>query len=210
MANEILRSSPVLTPPLLKGAARIPEIDEVFLLMFDDHRDRLFSTALRLSGRRSDAEDLTAETFLRAYRSLCTFDRERLETLQPRAWLTTILVNEWRNFCRNASRRPNWSGGETNADLAAIDGDIGVEDQAERNDDARRLALLLAELPERQRIAVVLRHIVDLPLSEIAEVLQCPVNTAKSHLRRGMDQLRSQPAADGHPDDAGSRQGGAR
>jgi RNA polymerase sigma-70 factor (ECF subfamily) len=159
--------------------------------------------ALRLSGRRSDAEDLTAETYLRAYRSLCTFDQERIDSLQPRAWLSTILVNEWRNFCRNASRRPVWVGNGTEGTADPVDPDAGVEEQAEQDDDARRLARSLAALPERQRIAVVLRYIVDLPLSEIAEVLHCPVNTAKSHLRRGMDRLRSTHDRDGGADTEG-------
>jgi RNA polymerase sigma-70 factor (ECF subfamily) len=50
---------------------------------------------------------------------------------------------------------------------------------------------LLAELPETQRLAVVLRHVLDLPYAEIAAVLGCPEGTAKSHVSRGLQRLRT-------------------
>ena len=66
-------SGSVLSPPVL-DAVPAPEIDAVFMTMFKEHQERLCSTALRLTGRRAGAEDLTAETFMRAYRSLSGFD----------------------------------------------------------------------------------------------------------------------------------------
>ena len=187
---------PVLSPAVL---ASVPteEIDRVFEAMFEDHRDRLFSTALRLTGRRSDAEDLTAEAFLRAYRSLSGFDPERIERLQPRAWLSTILVNEWRNQLRTASRRPVLAAAGTVTEPDLEDGRPGVEVLAECRDDGRVLASMLVRLPERQREAVVLRYIGDLPISEIAEVMGCPTGTVRSHISRGLASLR--PTADTGP-----------
>jgi RNA polymerase sigma factor (sigma-70 family) len=180
-------SGSVLSPPA-SNAVSASEIDAVFMTMFKEHRDRIYSTALRLSGRRPDAEDLTAEAFLRAYRSLSSFDDERLETLQPRPWLTAIVVNQWRNQCRNASRRP------LTVSSAAIEpepvDELCVEQQVELHEEGRRLAAMLVELPERQRIAVVLRYIGDLPVGEIAEVMGCPDGTVKSLISRGLGRLR--------------------
>jgi RNA polymerase sigma-70 factor (ECF subfamily) len=169
------------------------QVDRVFHAMFDEHRHRLYSTALRLTGRRSDAEDLTAETFLRAYRSLAGFDAERIEALQARAWLSTILVNQWRNQRRAASRRPTLSDPSVGTDalLELEDTGPGVEARAEGRDDARALAAMLTTLPERQREALVLRYIGDLPVAEIAEVMGCPVGTVTSHISRGLSALRS-------------------
>jgi RNA polymerase sigma-70 factor (ECF subfamily) len=152
-----------------------------------------YSTALRLTGRRSDAEDLTAETFLRAYRALAGFDAQRIATLQARAWLSTILVNQWRNQWRAASRRPTLSDPSAGTDvpLEPEDTGPGVEARAEGRDDARALAALLTTLPQRQREALVLRYIGDLPVAEIAEVMGCPVGTVKSHISRGLSALRS-------------------
>jgi RNA polymerase sigma-70 factor (ECF subfamily) len=175
------------------------EIDAAFMALFAEHRHRVFSTALRLTGRRPDAEDLTAETFLLAYRSLAGFDDERLDTLQPRAWLSAIVVNRWRNQCRNASRRPR----AVSRPLAAgpepepVDPLPGVEQRVEVHEDGRRLAAALLTLPERQRIAVVLRFIGDLSMAEVGEVMGCPVGTAKSLVSRGLDRLRPLVSAAG-------------
>jgi RNA polymerase sigma factor (sigma-70 family) len=179
----------VLTSPVLQRAPG-PEIDAVFMAMFNEHRDQIYSTALRLTGRRLDAEDLTAETFLRAYRSLSSFDEERLETLQPRAWLSTIVLNLWRNHCRDASRRPAQVSATEVEGPDPVDVFPGVEQQAELHEDGRRLASMLIDLPERQRVAVVLRYIVDLPVGDIATVMGCPAGTVKSLISRGLDRLR--------------------
>ena len=61
----------------------------------------------------------------------------------------------------------------------------------QRREVTEHLAALLARLPETQRAAVVLRHVTDLPLTEVAEVLGCPVGTAKSHVSRGLARLRT-------------------
>jgi RNA polymerase sigma-70 factor (ECF subfamily) len=194
----------MLAPPVLADRPD-PDLDAAFLSMFDQHRHRLFSTAYRLTGRRADAEDLTAETFLRAYRSLAGFDAARLEALQPRAWLSTILVNEWRNQCRNRGRRP--AVVDEPAETPDPKDPVDVEAVAECREDGRRLAAMLLELPERQRVAVVLRYLGDLPMAEVAEAMGCPVGTAKSHLHRGLRRLRAAVGPVDLIDDRGDQKG---
>jgi RNA polymerase sigma-70 factor (ECF subfamily) len=185
----------VLVPAVLP-AVPTEEVDEVFNSLFEEHRHRLFSTALRLTGRRSDAEDLTAEAFLRAYRSLSGFDTERIETLQSRAWLSAILVNVWRNQLRSASRRPVVAPAST-GEPDPQDGRPAIDAQVESRDDHRALASMLAQLPPRQREAVVLRYLGDLTIGDVAAAMGCPVGTVKSHISRGLASLRA-----GHPRDA--------
>jgi len=170
--------------------AAASEIDAVFMALFEENRDRVYSTALRLTGRRHDAEDLAAEAFLRAYRSLSGFDHERLETLQPRAWLTAIVVNQWRNQRRTDSRRPATVSSDAVGEADPVDALPGVERRVEIHADSDHLAAMLVRLPERQRIAVVLRYIGDLPVGEIAEVMGCPTGTVKSLISRGLARLR--------------------
>jgi len=179
-------------PPdkVLQSEVPASEVDAVFMTLFEEHRDRVYSTALRLTGRRHDAEDLVAEAFLRAYRSLSGFDHERLETLQPRAWLTAIVVNQWRNQRRTASRRPATVSSNAFPDADHVDVLPGVEHRVEVHADGDRLAAMLVGLPERQRIAVVLRYIGDLPVGEVAEVMGCPTGTVKSLISRGLARLR--------------------
>jgi len=179
-------SASTVPPPAVPAS----EIDAVFMALFEAHRDRVYSTALRLTGRRHDAEDLAAEAFLRAYRSLSGFDHERLETLQPRAWLTAIVVNQWRNQRRTASRRPATVSSDAVVDADPVDALPGVERRVEIHEEGDRLATMLVGLPERQRIAVVLRYIGDLPIGEVAEVMGCPTGTVKSLISRGLARLR--------------------
>src|SRR5271154_7053456 len=74
------------------------------------HSGAVYSTALRLSGSRADADDLAQETFIRAYRALGRFDAEQVHALESRPWLLTITLNLWRNPLRGASRRPRPAG----------------------------------------------------------------------------------------------------
>jgi RNA polymerase sigma factor (sigma-70 family) len=168
--------------------ALVADLDAGFAVLFDGYRNLVFSAALRLCGRWADAEDLTAEAFLRAYRALAGYDAERIAALRLRAWLMTILANLWRNDLRTISRHPP-PGPLENAPEPQ-DPRAGAEETAERHETGRELAALLAELPEEQRLAVVLRHVVDLPITEIATVLGSPPGTVKSHISRGLQRLR--------------------
>jgi RNA polymerase sigma factor (sigma-70 family) len=173
-----------IDPPL---AVRLSQdLDGVFADVVADYEAAVYTTALRISGRTGDAEDLAAETFLRAYAALRHYPASRIVELQLRPWLITICLNVWRNQVRTASRRPQ---------PAALESDVAStgespEDRAERIDQTHQLAQTLLRLPDKRRIAVVLRHVVGLSYAEVADVLACPESTAKSHVRRGLDQLR--------------------
>lgn len=149
----------------------------------------VFTTALRTSGRPDDAADMAAEAFLRAYAALRTYPAARIGELQLRPWLLTIVLNVVRNEARWASRRPSQVALEAWAHPA--DGGESPEELAQRHDGQARLGGLLAELPENQRTAVVLRHVVGLPYAELAVVMGCPEGTAKSHVARGIQRLRA-------------------
>jgi RNA polymerase sigma factor (sigma-70 family) len=169
--------------------ALLEDLDEGFAELYGAYRGLVFSTGLRLSGRWADAEDLTAETFLRAYRALAGYERDRIAALQPRAWLMTILMNIWRNCARAKSRKPPPDLRDEPVDT--VDPGEDVEEAAVRRETGDELAELLGLLPEEQRAAVVLRHVVDLPVSEIATVLKIPQGTVKSHVSRGLKRLRA-------------------
>lgn len=170
-------------------AALLDDLDHGFAALYEAYRGTVFSTALRLSGRWAEAEDLSAEAFLRAYRALCGYDEGRLAALRPRAWLLTVLTNHWRNTLRTAARRPRTGPLEDAADPP--DPAEGVEDTAARHETGRELEVLLAGLRPVQRAAVVLRHVADLPVTEIAAVLGLPEGTVKSHISRGLARLRT-------------------
>ena len=94
------------TGPDRIAAELAADLDAGFAALFEAHQNVLFSTALRICGRWADAEDLTATAFLRAFRALSGYDRERIAALRTRPWLLTILLNAWRNQVRTAARQP--------------------------------------------------------------------------------------------------------
>ncbi|MCK2214941.1 sigma-70 family RNA polymerase sigma factor [Actinomadura sp. ATCC 31491] len=169
--------------------ALLDDLDEGFAELYAGHRNLVFSTALRLSGNWSCAEDLTAEAFLRAYRALAGYGPDRLAALQPRAWLMTVLMNHWRNAARAKARKP--PPDLRDEPLDEVDPGQDVEAAAERRETGDELAALLGLLPAEQRAAVVLRHVADLPVAEIATVLRIPQGTVKSHVSRGLQRLRA-------------------
>lgn len=179
-------------------------LDDVFAEVVVAFEAAVFTTALRVCGRSEEAEDLTAETFLRAYAALRRYPAERIADLRLRPWLITICLNQWRNQVRTAARRPHLATSppsvpafpSTSSASSASSGpepaaaDESPEARAERHDEGDRLGAALQQLPAKQRIAVVLRHIVGLSYGELAEALACPEGTAKSHVSRGLDHLR--------------------
>jgi RNA polymerase sigma-70 factor (ECF subfamily) len=164
-------------------------VDGAFPEVVGSYQQALYTTALRMSGRPDDAADLAAEAFLRAYQALRGYSPERIRELQLRPWLVTIVLNLWRNQVRTATRRPAQVPLESSPEPRAQSG--GPEEHLRRRELRNDVEDLLAEIPETQRLAVVLRHIVDLPLTEIAAILGCPEGTAKSHVSRGLARLRT-------------------
>jgi len=169
--------------------AMVADLDAGFADVVRTHERVVYSVALRLSSRPADAEDLAAEAFLRAYQALRGYHSERIASLRLRPWLLMIVRNTARNAACDAARRPAAPPAFEPAEPLASG--PSVEQQVEHDDDARELGAVLAQLPEAQRVAVVLRHVVGLPTGEVAEVLGCPDGTAKSHISRGLHRLRA-------------------
>lgn len=187
---SVAASAFIDTPDSL--AARLSrDLDGVFVEVVTSFEAAVFTTAARLTGRADEAEDLAAETFLRAYAGLRRYPPERIAEVQLRPWLITICLNQWRNQMRTASRRPLLTGMVSEPGPSEPrSGGESPEDRVDRLDQAGELAAALSQLPTKQRIAVVLRHIVGLPYAEVAAAMTCPEGTAKSHVARGLDQLR--------------------
>jgi len=148
--------------------------------------DSLYRTALRLTHRPADAEDLVQETYLKAFRAASQFT----PGTNLRAWLFTILHNTARNRARDLSR-----------DHVTIDSDA-VDDVDERAAGRAVAAetpetILLREtlapdlqaaidaLPPAFREAVWLRDVEEFSYAEIAAMLQVPVGTVMSRISRG-------------------------
>lgn len=155
------------------------DLNSTFPLLVEEMGGRLFWGLRRMCGDHQEAEDLTQETFIRAYRALAGYDAERIVAMDVQPWLWTIAMNLGRNHLRDRSRRP------THVEMA----DTGAEDPEPMDDAAwdRRLSTLNGH----QRAAVVLRHVVGLGVSEISEITGRPEGTVKADVHRGLARLRA-------------------
>lgn len=193
---------PVPQPPVPSEehlAVRLAEdLDAAFPDVVDRYQRPVYSLAVRLAGVEG-AEDLAAETFLRAYAGLRRYPAERTAALALRPWLVTILLNRWRNEQRSARRQAPTLPVDDIAEPASAS--PGPDELAATRDLRERVADLLTQLPERQRLAVTLRHVVELSYAEIAVVLAVPEGTARSHVSRGLTALRALAAEAGLEED---------
>ena len=137
-----------------------------------------FRTAYAVCGNAADAEDAAQDAFVKAYTSLSRFRRGA----PWRPWLLRIVANEARNRRRSAGRREHLALRAARAEPQPAASEPGVPD--------RELLEALARLEPAHREVVVLRHLLDLPEAECAQVLGCRKGTVKSRLSRALAKLR--------------------
>lgn len=153
----------------------------------------LYSTAMRLSGNKSDAEDLVQETYLRAFRSYATFKTGT----NLRAWLFRILTNAHINRYRSRSRRPDETELNDIDDLYLYKklhnpSEFGRSAEDELMDlfSDGEVVNAVDALPDTYRMAVLLADVEGFSYKEIAEILDIPIGTVMSRLHRGRKSLQ--------------------
>jgi RNA polymerase sigma-70 factor (ECF subfamily) len=159
--------------------------------------DSLYRTALRLTRRPADAEDLVQETYLRAFRAADQFT----PGTNLRAWLFTILHNTARNRARDRARDvvvADSDAVERAEDLPSVH-DASPESRLIRDVLTPELQAAIDALPDAFRQAVWLRDVEEFTYAEIADMLEIPVGTVMSRISRGrrllFDRLtRTSPA----------------
>ena len=143
------------------------------------NQSMVFSLAYHLLHDRAAAEEVAQEAFLALHRSLARIQSPEHAVF----WLRKVAVQRAIDESRRRARRPQ----------VALDGNEAAAAPANSlvdpllNETLRRL---VASLPEAPRSVMVLRYQEDLDPSEIAEMLDMPVSTVKSHLQRSLALLR--------------------
>jgi len=164
------------------------DLDGAFAALVDAGQDLVYGIALRSTHDPGAAEDLAQDVFVRAYRALATYEPGRIRELQPRAWLARIAINLCRNRARSRGSRP----GEVPIEAVAEPADTALrpEPAALARESDAEWGRRLAALPRHYRLAVELRHVHGLSYEELAVALDRPLNTAKTHVHRGVALLR--------------------
>ena len=155
------------------------------------YEDMVFSTAVRLVSNDAQAEDISQEVFLKAYQHFNTLHAS------PTAggWLKTVATNlslnhlqryrkRWRFF--SELRREDESGERQEVDFPAADTFFSGMDAQDRSERVHRA---LAQLPEHQRVPLVLYHFEDMPYDDIARHLGVSLAKVKTDILRARAAL---------------------
>lgn len=145
-----------------------------------------------LLGAGADAEDVVQEAFVKAHRSLGRF-RAGAEF---RPWLLRIVANETRNHHRSAVRR-----GARERAVALPEELLDPGDAVADRERKRQLLAAVSALPDRLRVVVTCRYLLELDEAETATALGLPRGTVKSRLNRGLARLRAELAETGREAD---------
>jgi RNA polymerase sigma-70 factor (ECF subfamily) len=178
-AEPIASALPLPTDDELIAAAANGR-GEAFGVLVERYERAVYHLAVRTLRDGEEAKDATQEAFFKAFRALNTFrSGAKFST-----WIFTIV---YRVCCDRLARRKRFSGDELpdRADPAA-----GPQEQAESADEARRLRAAIDALPEKYRTVITLFHLQNKQYEEIAQVLDLPLGTVKTHLFRAKEQLR--------------------
>ncbi|MGH2450995.1 MAG: RNA polymerase sigma factor [Candidatus Limnocylindria bacterium] len=172
-------------------AARAGDV-RAFDALFYRYRDGIYRLALAITKDASAADEIVVDTFARAHRAL-----ERLEpddSLRP--WLYRVAVNL--SYNRRPPKNVSFSGLEDAAETLPATEATSPAEQAELAELRAAVLACVDTLGPKHRTVVVLHYLNGLNLTEIAQVVDCPVGTVKSRLHYALRRLRAHLSA--HPE----------
>jgi RNA polymerase sigma-70 factor, ECF subfamily len=160
---------------------------QVYSLLVEEYKVPIYNLAYRMTGNSEDADDLTQETFIRAYCKIRYFKQEK----KFFTWLYSISINHIRNFLKKKLRNihpPKIS----NYDQLQVGGgaDDGTEEVPAVEDKISRMEESLQKLPVDLREAVILRFYHDITFEEISIITGTSVSAVKMRVYRGLEKLK--------------------
>ena len=162
--------------------------DEAFTKLVEEHQTHVYNLCYRMLGEPEAAEDAAQETFLRAYQNLHRYDRTRSFA----TWLLSIAAH----YCIDRLRRRKlsmFSMDQENDDGTSFEirdsASPDPEAESVKREDRDRLHVLLKDLDDTDRAAIILRYWHDYSEIEIADTLNLTVSAVKSRLHRARRAL---------------------
>jgi RNA polymerase sigma-70 factor (ECF subfamily) len=157
--------------------------------LYDRHARAVYSLTYRILTQQSDAEDVTQEVFSQAWRQAGRYERERASV---GGWLLMIARARAIDRLRARRARPESVSGTDAARFSDLpDVRPNQEKLAISAEQASRVRVALAALPESQRAAIELAYYSGFTQAEIASRLQEPLGTVKTRIRTGLQTLRA-------------------
>ena len=150
---------------------------EAFRALFERHKDKVYSIALRYAGDETAAMDIAQETFLKLFSGIRSFRGDS----SFESWLYRLVVNS----CFDQKRRTRRLAPLVDELLDALQAPgASVLDEVLRNELGSRVRSAVGTLPPEQRMVIVLRYTQGLSYDEIAAILGCSTGTVASRLNR--------------------------
>ena len=163
---------------------------EALRALIEAHQHRIVGTVAKMLGDNTDAEDIAQQVFIRVWKSAGRYE----PTAKFTTWLFKITRNLVCNELRRRKRHPAQSLDAAHDDdrpMQAPDHTVKAPDTALLDEEMQRaIQRAIDELPEAQRMAVILRRYEDVSYEEIGEVLDLSVPAVKSVLFRARTELR--------------------
>lgn len=166
---------------------------EAFDALFERYRLPLHSFLARMVQDKEAASDILQETFMRFIKNIGSYKEEG----RFRAWIFTTANNlainhmqrkgAWKNILSLDDAGPN---GTSSLAEKLISGEAGPENSTQMRELGAKIKEALAILPPEQRQVLVLREFSGLSFKEIAQMLDCPIGTALTRMRRALSKLR--------------------
>jgi RNA polymerase sigma-70 factor (ECF subfamily) len=175
--------------PDLVARSKQGDLDS-FNRLVERYQMGVYNLCLRMLGSPQGAEDATQEAFIAAFRSIRSFQGAAF-----RAWLFRIASNACYDELRRRKARPAYSldqgqeSGERSLDPPTAA--PSPEERAEQQELGRVLQAALLELPEDQRLAIILCDVEGLDYAEIALAMKVSLGTVKSRISRGRAHMRT-------------------
>jgi RNA polymerase sigma-70 factor (ECF subfamily) len=158
--------------------------EDAFEAIVATHHAEIHRYVARVTARVSDADDLSQEVFLRAFRAHASLP----PGANVRAWLFAIATNLCRNHFRAESRRRR-ALMNARLDVEGRDGEW-PESVAVLKQTRDRIDHIIAELPPKQRLAFTMRKIHDLDYDAIGSSLSCSAESARAHVFQALRKVR--------------------
>ena len=179
-----------------EAALETPRDHAEFERLLERTQRQAYNIAYRMTGNRDDAEDLTQEAYLRAYRSFGTYNRQ----LPFESWFFRILSNLFIDLIRRRPKIKSISldqplsdeGGDEHKLLQLADEQANPERSLLNQVMDERLQKALAALPEPFRVAVLLCDVEGKSYQEIGEIMHSSLGTVRSRIHRGRTMLRKE------------------
>lgn len=157
------------------------------------YQKRVYNLAVRLTGNSLDAQDLSQEVFVRAFRSIAAFRSEA----DFGTWLHRITVNIWLNSRRKQVIPTVSLDEQVDTGEGTVSREVGtLEEEPEtivmKGELSELMQKSLEHLPREQKAVLVLRELEDCSYEEIATILNCSPGTVRSRLSRAREALRRQ------------------